>query len=141
MTAFPILLVDDDELELKATRAAFDKAQIPSPLYVARDGLQALAWLRGDHAAASAPRPGLVLLDLNMPHMNGIAFLSALRAEADEELQRIPVVVMTTSTEERERHEAYRLGAAGFIVKPVRFGDFVNICKVVHNYWHHCTLP
>lgn len=148
MRGLSILLVDDDDLEVKATRRAFAKAQVDAPLFVARDGLEALALLRDQYAPPSTPSPrrqkdqpppSLVLLDLNMPRMNGIAFLSALRK--DPQLHSLPVVVMTTSSEEQGRKEAYRLGVAGYIIKPIEFPTFVDICKVVHAYWSFCCLP
>src|SRR4051812_14143501 len=117
-----ILLVDDDEIDVMNVRRAFDKGKIDNPLFVASDGLGALEMLRD----GTLPRGRrLVLLDLNMPRMNGIEFLRELRA--DPALRGTPVVVLTTSDEERDRLEAYDLHVAGYLLKPVRFLAFVEL--------------
>jgi CheY-like chemotaxis protein len=125
-----ILLVDDDEIDVMTVRRAFEKGKIENPLFHAEDGQVALEMLRGD--AMPAERR-LVLLDLNMPRMNGIEFLHELRA--DPRLHATPVVVLTTSDEERDRLEAYAFHVAGYLVKPVRFLAFVELMTTLSRYW------
>ena len=141
---FPILLVDDDVLDVKTVKRAFQKAHFPNPLFVARNGLDALDYLRHEgpyegQREEAAPRPGLILLDLNMPKLNGIGLLRKMRA--DESLKVLPTVVLTTSREDRDRVESYRLGVAGYIVKPLDFPQFVHATRVLGAYWNLCELP
>lgn len=125
-----ILLVDDDEIDVMNVRRAFEKGKIGNPLFHAEDGLVALEMLRDGRV----PRQRrLVLLDLNMPRMNGIEFLRELREDPD--LHGIPVVVLTTSDEERDRIEAYNFHVAGYLVKPVRFVSFVELMTTLNRYW------
>lgn len=125
-----ILLVDDDEIDVMNVRRAFKKGKIENPLFHAEDGLAALEMLRD----GSIPKHRrLVLLDLNMPRMNGIEFLRALRD--DPELHGTAVVVLTTSDEERDRLEAYNFHVAGYLVKPVRFLSFVELMTTLNRYW------
>ncbi|MDP9348036.1 MAG: response regulator [Gemmatimonadota bacterium] len=131
-----ILLVEDDEVDVMNVRRAFKKANICNPLYVAGNGLEGLEMLRGDQI----PRERrLILLDLNMPKMNGIEFLRALRA--DEELRHTPVVVLTTSDDERDRVDAYNLSVAGYILKPVTFANFVEAMATLNKYWTLVEMP
>src|SRR4051812_7734770 len=131
-----ILLVDDDDIDVMIVRRAFTKGTIPNPLYHAADGLIALDMLR----AGTPPRGRrLVLLDLNMPRMNGIEFLRELRA--DPELRSTPVVVLTTSAEDRARVEAYNLNVAGYLLKPVRFAAFVDLMAALSQYWTPMEMP
>jgi CheY-like chemotaxis protein len=125
-----ILLVDDDDLDVMNVRRAFEKGNLRDPLFHAGDGLLALEALRGD----AIPRDRrLVLLDLNMPRMNGIEFLRELRK--DPELRSTAVVVLTTSEAERDRIDAYGFQVAGYLVKPVRFAAFVEHLTAIHRYW------
>ncbi len=131
-----ILLVEDDEVDVMNVRRAFKKNNICNPLWVAGNGLEGLEMLRG----TEIPRERrLVLLDLNMPRMNGIEFLRELRA--DEELKATPVVVLTTSDDERDRVEAYNLNVAGYILKPVTFGNFVDVMATLNKYWSLVEMP
>jgi len=131
-----ILLVDDDELDIMSVRRALEKENIDYPLFLAGDGLKALEVLRG----GTIPRERrLVLLDINMPRMNGIEFLRELRA--DPELHATSVVVLTTSNEERDKIEAYDLNVAGYLLKPVRFGAFVDIMATLNRYWTLMEFP
>jgi CheY-like chemotaxis protein len=125
-----ILLVDDDEIDVMNVRRAFEKGKIANPLFHAEDGLVALEMLR---SAALPKNRRLVLLDLNMPRMNGIEFLRELRK--DPELHGTAVVVLTTSDEERDRLEAYNFHVAGYLVKPVRFQAFVELMTTLNRYW------
>jgi CheY-like chemotaxis protein len=131
-----ILLVEDDEVDVMNVRRAFKKNNICNPLWVAGNGLEALEMLR----ASDIPRDRrLVLLDLNMPKMNGIEFLRELRA--DPELHGTPVVVLTTSDDERDRVNAYDLNVAGYILKPVTFMNFVEAMATLNKYWTLVEMP
>jgi CheY-like chemotaxis protein len=130
-----ILLVEDDEVDVLNVKRALKKNDINHPLYIAGNGLEALEMLRGTGKALAAipSYRRLILLDLNMPRMNGIEFLKTIRA--DPELKAIPVVVLTTSEEERDRVEANNLNVAGYLVKPVQFSEFVKLMAVFNQYW------
>lgn len=131
-----ILLVEDDAVDVMNIRRAFKKGNITNPLYVAGNGLDALEMLRG----GEIPRTRrLVLLDLNMPRMNGIEFLRALRA--DPELSPTPVVVLTTSDAERDKVEAYHLHVAGYLLKPVTFANFCETMASLNKYWALVEMP
>jgi CheY-like chemotaxis protein len=131
-----ILLVEDDEVDVMNVQRAFRTNNISNPLFVAEGGEEALRMLRG----GEIPRDRrLVLLDLNMPRMNGIEFLRALRA--DPELSPTTVVVLTTSNDERDRVEAYQLNVAGYILKPVTFHNFCDAMSTLNKYWSLVELP
>ncbi len=131
-----ILLVEDDEVDVMNVRRAFKKNNICNPLWVAGNGLDGLEMLR----TGDMPRERrLVLLDLNMPRMNGIEFLRELRA--DPELRAVPVVVLTTSDDERDRVEAYHLNVAGYILKPVTLMNFVEAMATLNKYWSLVEMP
>ena len=131
-----ILLVEDDEVDVMNVRRAFDKNRILNPLHVASDGAEGLRMLR-DGSVPSDRR--IVLLDLNMPRMNGIEFLRELRA--DPQLHAIPVVILTTSNDDRDRIEAYNLNVAGYLLKPVTFVSFVELMAALNKYWSLVELP
>ncbi|MEG3876525.1 response regulator [Microcoleus sp. herbarium7] len=136
-----ILLVEDDEVDVMNVQRAFKKSNIVNPLYMAANGLEALDILRGqgkiEPAMPQARR--LILLDLNMPRMNGIEFLRELRL--DENLRSIPVIVLTTSNEDRDKVEAYNLNVAGYILKPVTFSNFVEVMATLNRYWMLSEIP
>jgi CheY-like chemotaxis protein len=134
-----ILLVDDDEVDVMNVQRAFKKNNILNPLYVARDGVEALEVLRGDGRQALPRERRLVLLDLNMPRMNGLELLRAIRE--DPELKHITVVVLTTSDDDRDKVEAYNLNVAGYILKPVTFTAFVEAMATLNKYWAINELP
>lgn len=135
-----LLLVEDDEVDVMNVRRAFKKNNITNPLYVANNGLEALAMLRGDEdSLAVPPQRRLILLDINMPKMNGIEFLRALRS--DHDLRMIPVIVLTTSNEDRDKVEAYNLNVAGYILKPVTFASFVEAIATLNKYWTLSEIP
>ena len=121
-----ILLVEDDEVDVMNVKRAFKKYKITNPLYIAGNGIEALAMLRSpDGQSPQVPETRrLILLDLNMPKMNGLEFLHEIRE--DEELKRTPVIVLTTSDEDKDRIEAYNLNVAGYILKPVTFSKFAE---------------
>ncbi len=139
MTAPPvlnILLVEDDEIDVKNVKRAFVKNHITNPLFVAGNGLEALEMLR----SGDVPRGRrIVLLDLNMPRMNGIEFLHELRK--DPELAPTPVIVLTTSNDDRDKVDAYRLNVAGYLVKPVTFASFCELMVTLNKYWQLVELP
>lgn len=131
-----ILLVEDDQVDVMNVKRAFEKSHITNPLFVAGNGIEALEMLRGD----GIPRDRrIVLLDLNMPRMNGIEFLRALRA--DPALRTTPVVVLTTSNDERDKVEAYELNVAGYLLKPVTFINFVELMAALNKYWMLVEMP
>ena len=135
-----ILLVEDDEVDVMNVKRAFKKNNITNPLYMASNGLEALALLRGNGKSPKIPQQRrLILLDLNMPKMNGIEFLRELRA--DQELKPIPVIVLTTSNEDRDKVEAYNLNVAGYILKPVTFSTFVETMATLNKYWTLSEMP
>ena len=131
-----ILLVEDDQVDVMNVKRAFERNKIANPLFVAGDGIEGLELLR----SGKIPRERrLVLLDLNMPRMNGIEFLRALRA--DDELHLTPVVVLTTSDDERDKINAYDLNVAGYLLKPVTFVNFVEAMAALNKYWTLVELP
>ena len=134
-----ILLVEDDIVDVESVTRALRHNGVTNPLYVARNGEDALAFLRhaGRYAGDNgAPHPGLILLDLNMPVMNGKELLA--RMKTDQELRRIPVVVLTTSREEGDIIATYDLGVAGYIVKPLDFDTFCEAIGTLDRYWTLC---
>lgn len=135
-SALNILLVEDDQVDVMNVQRAFKKINIANPLWTASNGLEALELLRSGEMPT---RKLLVLLDLNMPRMNGIEFLRELRA--DENLRGLPVVVLTTSDDERDRIEAYNLNVAGYILKPVTFMNFVEAMATLNKYWTLVEMP
>jgi CheY-like chemotaxis protein len=131
-----VLLVEDDEVDVMNVQRAFKKNNIANPLFVAGNGEEALRMLRGGEIPTERR---LVLLDLNMPRMNGIEFLRELRA--DDELRYTSVVVLTTSNDERDRVEAYNLNVAGYILKPVTFQNFCDAMLTLNKYWTLVEMP
>jgi CheY-like chemotaxis protein len=131
-----ILLVEDDEVDVMNVKRAFEKAHITNPLFVAGNGIEALEKLRSGEIPNQRR---LVLLDLNMPRMNGIEFLRELRG--DSELCTTPVVVLTTSTQDRDKCDAYGLNIAGYLVKPVTFDRFVELMATLNKYWMLVEMP
>jgi CheY-like chemotaxis protein len=137
-----VLLVEDDEVDVMNVKRAFKKNNISNPLYIATNGIEALAMLRGSspHQSDAVPEHRrLILLDLNMPKMGGIEFLQALRT--DPALQKTPVVVLTTSNRDQDRMEAYNFNIAGYLLKPVTFSAFADIMTALNNYWMLCEMP
>jgi len=134
-----ILLVDDDEVDVMNVKRAFKKNNVSNPLHVAENGIEALEMLRGNGDPEQRLRPKIILLDLNMPRMNGIDFLKELRADPD--LKSISVIVLTTSNEERDIVAAHDFNVAGYILKPVEFDKFVAAIKTLKLYWKLNELP
>ncbi|MEA2123661.1 MAG: hypothetical protein QOI80_443 [Solirubrobacteraceae bacterium] len=134
--AITILLADDDEDDRLMTRNALREARLSNDLRTVADGVELLDYLkrRGQYAnRGEAPRPGLILLDLNMPRMDGREALAAIKA--DPELRSIPVIVLTTSTAEEDIVRTYDLGVNTFITKPVTFLGLVEVMRVVSRHW------
>jgi CheY-like chemotaxis protein len=134
-----ILLVDDDDIDVMNVQRAFKKNNIMNPLFIARDGLEALQILRDEGPNGIPKERRLILLDLNMPRMNGMEFLRELRD--DPTLHNSTVIVLTTSDDERDKVEAYNLNVAGYIVKPVTFLAFVEAMAALNKYWTINELP
>lgn len=131
-----ILLVEDDKIDVKNVERALRKNNLSNPLFVAANGLEALQMLR-DGTVPGYRR--LILLDLNMPKMNGIEFLRALRA--DPALANSTVVVLTTSNDDRDKFDAYNLHVAGYLLKPVTLLNFVELMATLNNYWALVEMP
>lgn len=131
--AINILLVEDNEPDVVLTQEAFKEAKISNSLYVAEDGVEAMDFLHKRGKYADAPRPDLVLLDLNLPRKDGRAVLQEIKA--DPNLTSIPVVVLTTSADERDVIRAYTSHANCYIVKPVDFLQFMNIVRSIEGFW------
>ncbi len=132
----PILLVEDDDDDIRLTQRAFTKGRITNKMYIVRDGEEAMDFLehKGKYSnSAEAPRPGIILLDLNMPKMSGREVLE--RIKNDEHLCTIPVIILTTSESEEDILESYQNGANTFITKPVEFGKFVDAVVTLGKYW------
>ena len=131
-----ILLVEDDDVDVMNVKRAFSKNHITNPLFVAADGVEALETLRGGDLPQSRR---VVLLDLNMPRMNGIEFLRELRN--DPALAATPVVVLTTSNDDRDKVDAYNLNVAGYLVKPVTFEGFCELMVALNKFWSLVEMP
>lgn len=134
-----VLLVEDDEVDVMNVRRAFKKANIKNPIFTASNGYEALEILRDTSDTKMPAERRLVLLDLNMPKMGGIEFLQELRS--DQQLRATPVVVMTTSNQDKDRLEAYNLNIAGYLLKPVTFASFIEIMATLNSYWMLCEMP
>lgn len=124
-----ILLIEDDEVDVMTVRRSLKELGVPNPLNHVTDGEEGLAFLRD----AANPRPGLILLDLNMPRMNGIEFLNEIKK--DPTYRNIPVVVLTTSKEEVDRINSFNNNVAGYMIKPVDYPQFVQTMQIISDYW------
>lgn len=131
-----VLLVEDDEVDVMTVRRAFKRTEQNLPLEVRGDGVRALSALRNGEIRVEGL---LILLDINMPRMNGLEFLEEIRR--DPKLRAIPVVVLTSSDHERDRFEAYNQNVAGYIVKPVTFEKFVEVVSALGDYWSSVEFP
>jgi CheY-like chemotaxis protein len=132
-TTRPILLVEDDAVDAMTVKRALKEIKVANPVVHQTNGQEALDYLTG------ADTPAIILLDLNMPRMNGIEFLKI--AKKDDRLKKIPVVVLTTSKEDEDRVGSYDLGVAGYMVKPVDYTQFVEVMRAIHLYWTLSELP
>ncbi len=127
----PILLVEDNPLDVDLTLRAFRRRKLINPIEVARDGEEALAWL--PRWEAGEEKPVVILLDLKMPKINGLEVLRQIKNHP--EFKMIPVVVLTSSSEDRDVQEAYHLGVNSYIVKPVDFEKFMEVAEQIDLYW------
>ena len=135
MTEKTLLLVEDNPDDAELTLRAFRKNKVTNDIHVARDGAEAIAWLLGPGGAAGtvARMPGVVLLDLKLPKIDGLEVLRRIRA--DERTRFLPVVILTSSDEAADLHDSYRLGANSYVLKPVDFGDFLKATLQLAFYW------
>ena len=131
----PVLLVEDDEVDAMTVKRAFRDLHVANGLDIVGNGEEALSYLEDPENG----RPCVILLDLNMPRMNGIEFLKI--AKQDEKSKRIPVVVLTTSRAEQDKVESFNLGVAGYMVKPVDYEKFIETVKTIDLYWTLSELP
>ena len=128
-----ILLVEDNPGDVRLTREALTANKIRNTLHVVADGVQALAFLRKQGKHANAPRPNLILLDLNLPKKDGREVLAEVKGDGN--LRRIPVVVLTTSGAEEDILKAYDLNANCYVTKPVNFDSFIQVVKSIESFW------
>ena len=133
-TLSPILLVEDRATDLDLTKRAFARRRLLNPIQVARDGEEALAYI--DRWEAGEPLPVFILLDLRLPKISGLEVLRQLKNQPTS--SAIPVIVLTTSAEDRDIEEAYKLGCNSYIVKPVDFNKFMEVAAQIEVYW--CAL-
>ena len=131
-----LLLVEDNEADVELTRRVLIDCDKASRLHVARDGEEAMEFLRHQGSFADAPRPDLILLDLNMPGKDGREVLAEVKSDAV--LRSIPVVILTTSNAETDVHQAYDLHANAYMIKPMGYDDFVKVVQGITDYW--CSL-
>jgi CheY-like chemotaxis protein len=135
-----ILLVEDDKVDIMNVQRSFKKANISNPLFIANNGIEALEILRNNSETVEMPvNRRLILLDLNMPKMGGIEFLQELRA--DPALCLTPVIILTTSDQEKDRMKAYNFNVSGYILKPVTFVSFAEVMVALNRYWTLCEIP
>ena len=128
-----ILLVEDNPADVRLTREALRRGRVANTLHVVDDGDKALAFLRREGEYAGAPRPGLVLLDLNLPGLDGRDVLAEVKS--DPELRRLPIIVLTTSSAERDIARSYDLGANCFVSKPVALEEFLGVVRSFDAFW------
>jgi CheY-like chemotaxis protein len=132
-TPIEILLVEDSPGDVRLTREALRDAKVQNHLHVALDGIEAMKFLGRDGDHADAPRPDLILLDLNLPRMSGREVLEQIKQDA--ELKSIPVVILTTSAAEEDIIRSYQLHANCYITKPVDLDQFIKVVKSIDNFW------
>ncbi len=134
-----ILLVEDDGGDAKAVKRTFSEAKIANSIFRAEDGIEALEILRGENGHEKMPSPYMLLVDLNMPRMNGIEFVNELRK--DPALKQSIVFILTTSKSAEDRAKAYNLNVAGYIVKETAGQDFLQLVDLIDSYWRLVELP
>lgn len=130
-----ILLVEDDEIDIKSVKRAFADLKITNPLAIKNNGEEALEYLKKGKKGS----PGLILLDLKMPRMNGLEFLKIVKNV--DKLRIIPIIVLTTSNEDKDKTESFNLGVSGYMIKPVNYRDFVEVIKTIKTYWTLSESP
>jgi len=125
----PVLLVEDDRVDAMTVKRAFKDLNITNALDIVGNGEEALEWLGNPQNE----KPCIILLDLNMPKMNGIEFMRAIKQ--DSILRRIPVIILTTSKEEQDKTESFNLSASGYMIKPVDYLQFIETMRTINMYW------
>ncbi len=130
-----LLLVEDDRVDAMTVKRALREIKVTNKLNMAGNGEEALEFLRDKNQE----KPALILTDINMPKMNGIEFLKQLKS--DDELKHIPVIMLTTSKEDWDRVESFKLGVAGYMLKPVDYVQFVEVMKAINMYWTLSEMP
>jgi CheY-like chemotaxis protein len=133
LPALDVLLVEDDEGDVLMTREAFEFYKLRNPLHVVSDGVQALEFLRRTGPFADAPRPGMILLDVNLPRLSGLEVLAELKQDPD--LMLIPVVMLTTSQADEDILRSYKLHANAYVSKPVDFENFVEAIRQIDDFF------
>ena len=128
-----VLLVEDNPADVRLTREAFRDGKIRNQLSVVSDGIQAMDFLKRQPPYEGAPRPDIILLDLNLPRMSGREVLE--RVKGDPDLRRIPVVILTTSEADKDILESYDLHANSYIVKPIGFDNFLEVTREIEQFW------
>ncbi len=123
-----ILLIEDDAIEVMKLQRTIKSLSLDHTVAVANDGEEALGYLQNDEV-----HPDIILLDLNMPKLNGVEFLSILKN--DENLKYLPTIMLTTSSNPKDLKECYRLGIAGYVIKPLQYDDYVSKIKLLLEYW------
>ncbi len=135
-----ILLVEDDEVDIQDIQRTFKKNKIANPLHIASNGVEALNKLYGRNGEKKLdPSPKMLLLDINMPKMNGLELLETLRA--DPAFHSMLVFVLTSSNDDRDKVAAYKLNVAGYILKPMQFSEFTKAVSVLNLYWTLLEFP
>ena len=137
-----VLMAEDDEHDIIATKRAWQKHRIANNLYIVRDGEECLDFLfhRGKYSGpGAAPRIGMLLLDLNMPKMDGLSVLKFLRSQ--DSFRHLPVVILTTSRADQDRRQCYDLGANAYIMKPVGFNNYADALRTINSFWQLAELP
>ena len=135
---FIILLVEDNPADVRLTREALVNGKVKHELHVARDGVEAMAFLRHQQAFQKAPRPDMILLDLNLPRKDGREVLAEIKADPD--LRSIPVIILTTSQADEDILKTYNLHANGYIVKPVDLEQFFTVIRQIKEFWMSIVL-
>jgi CheY-like chemotaxis protein len=131
----PILLVEDDLVDQMTVKRSLKELNVSNRLVIANNGEEALFYLNDE----KYQKPAIILLDINMPRMNGLEFLEIVKN--DDELKKVPVIVLSTSKADSDRIDSFNLGVAGYMVKPVDYKKFVDVIKTIHMYWKLSELP
>ena len=131
----PVLLIEDDDVDILSLRRAFNEISFPNPIKNAKNGEEAIAYLTDK----TNELPGIILLDLNMPRMNGIEFLRLLKSKPV--LKLIPVIILTTSSNKADVENAFNAQVSGYMIKPIDFNEFKKIILHICNYWSASELP
>ena len=134
-----VLVVEDNQDDVTIIQRAMRKSDVKCELYFAYDGEEALNFLQQKGESEDAPRPDLILLDLNLPKINGLEVLAQIKE--DERIRRIPVIVLTVSTSQEDMVKAYDSGAASYMTKPVGSKDFERLIETVQEYWRIARIP